>query len=212
MNDQQQLYHNGKQVNILYRWVRDSHSLEKIPELVKRIIREEMWKQHLFEKTGEVFQFENFQAFVETHPPDGLGTTIENIWHLCREDQEAQDLIDQATQRKVGAPKGSQNAKKNREINLYNVQDKNKAPTGNTKQAGLRKLRKYAEIHQEFEKFYQMALAGDMSVNMALIKTGLRSKALTIPSDPERASRILKKHFTNEEIEDLIWYLEHEAS
>ena len=210
MSDERLAFRNGNRIKSLYHCVRNSTTLELIPDLVKQIIRDEMWREHFHEPTQKTYRCQSFQEFIEIAPPQGVGVSIETLWHLCRDDQEAQDLIDQATQRRRGAPEGSQNAKKNRELNLYNIQDKNKAPTGTSKQAGLRKLRSYAKDNAEINELYNMVIEGRMSVNRALIKANLRAKNLIIPSDIQKAAKALKRHFTAEEIQDLVFYLQGE--
>lgn len=46
--------------------------------------------------------------------------------------------------------------------------------------------------------------SGELSANAAAIKAGFRSKTVTVPVDPERAARTILKHFTNEQVHELI--------
>lgn len=216
MPDERLAFRNGNRVKSLYHCVRNSTTLELIPDLVKQIIRDEMWREHFHEPTQKTYRCQSFQEFIEVAPPQGVGVSIETLWHLCRDDQEAQDLIDQATQGTRGGNNnplglGGKTGKRNI-VKLDNIQldNKKKAPTGTSKQAGLRRLRKHIENNAEINALYNMVIEGRMSVNRALIKAGLRSKNLIIPSDIQKAAKALKRHFTAEEIQDLVFYLQGE--
>jgi hypothetical protein len=63
-----------------------------------------MWREYIQEKTGEVFRFDNFKEFVETPPPDGLGTTVATLIRLCVDDPLVVDLIDEVVQFTIGDP------------------------------------------------------------------------------------------------------------
>ena len=80
-------------------FTRASSGLENFPGLLKRVLKEDMWRERVVERTGEVVTFDSFQAFVEAPPLEGLGTTIENLLNLCQHDPELVSLIHQATQR-----------------------------------------------------------------------------------------------------------------
>src|SRR5687768_444621 len=131
---------NGRQVDLLYRWLREDVS-DEIPNLIKRIIAKGMWKDHQFERTGKIYHFDTFKEFVETEAPGGLGSTLTQITYLCRDDKEAMDMIDQAVKNPEGRPKTVYNVHslEKRKIN-HNIR-----PAGNSIQRGLRLLRERAE-------------------------------------------------------------------
>ncbi len=97
-------------------------------------------------------------------------------------------MLDQAAQ-------GKQGERTDLKPNLlYNVQEV-QVPTGNSRAAGLRKLRKYAEGKPEVADIYQKVLSGEISVNKALLQTGLRkAPAKAIPPNPsvEELAAIIK--------------------
>ena len=95
---------NGRQVDLLYRWLREDVS-EQMPNLIKKVIANKMWQVHQFERTGEIYQFEDFIEFVESEPPSGLGSSIKQLLYVCRDDKEALDMIDQVMKDPVGEPK-----------------------------------------------------------------------------------------------------------
>jgi len=161
MNEQQKLHRNGVKVDSLYRAVRDSQAVELVPQLVTQIINDEMWREHTYEKTSQTFKFDTFQKFVETHPPDGLGTKIENLFKLCLDDSTAIELIDKALEI-VGEAKDTDKPRIKRPA------------VSSARQAGLRRLRRYAEENEQIASLRRSVLAGEMSVNAALVAAGLR--------------------------------------
>lgn len=193
MNDQQKLYRNGLTVDTLYRAVRDSKAVDNVPFLVRQVLEQEMWREHTYEKTGETFRFDSFQQFVETHPPDGLGTKTENLFHLCLEDTAATELLDntliaEATRRPEG-----------KDAPII------RRPAITTaRQAGLRRLRRFAEQNASAEALRQSVLEGKMSVNAALVAAGLRKPRVTIPKDVQKATEALKRIYTPEERQQMI--------
>ncbi len=75
---------------------------------------------------------------VDGGPPEGLGAGIRTLKHLCRDDAEALDLLDRMTQ----TPHGGDHKSDQASIKFDNVQVDTPAPTGNSKDAALRRLRK----------------------------------------------------------------------
>jgi len=201
MNKQQRLYRNGQKVDILYRWVRDSKTLIEIPQLVKQIIGQKMWREHQYEKTGEIFKFESFQEFVEKHPPDGLGTTIKTLCYLCRDDPVAINMIDEEL--KGSSLKGSMGAKKGT-IKITNVVKPSQRRTGASRQAGLRTLRRRAESDKKIAQLRDKVLSGELTVNAALVASGLRAKRMSIPKDIDQAAKAIKKAYTKKELNELM--------
>lgn len=198
------LVRNGKRVDMLWRSIKEgAASLDNIPGLIRQVIEEDMWREHLHEETGEVFQFENFKEFVVSPPPQGLGTNVATLIRLCADDALVVDMIDEAVQFTppdlvaISHPVKSDNGDGSQDGKRY-------IATGTSRQAGLRKLRQHAETSPQVEQLRQAVLAGELSINKALIEAGLRSERITITRDPEKAAEVLKRSFTNEELQQLI--------
>jgi hypothetical protein len=200
------LVRNGKKVEMLSRSIREgAASLDSIPGLIRQIIEEQMWREYLNEDTGEVFTFESFKEFVETDAPEGLGTTIPILIRLCADNPLVVDLIDEMIQFTLtGEPIGINYLAKEENGDNRQEDGKRYIATGTSRQAGLRKLRKYAESNPQVEQLRQAVLIGDMSINKALIEAGLRTDRITITRDPEKAAEVLKRSFTEEELKELI--------
>lgn len=79
--------------------------------------------------------------------------------------------------------------------NVDNIHDSSR-PTGTSQQAGLRKLRKHAKTREDVSEAYKRVLTGELSVNKALLQTGLRKsppKSIRIASPEKMAEDLLKK-------------------
>lgn len=191
---------NGRQVGLLYRWLREDVS-DEIPDLIKRVISKSMWKSHQFERTGKTYQFETFAEFVESEPPGGLGSTLAQINFICRDDKEALDMIDQAVKNPTGKHTGvySIHTLEKRKVNP------NIRPAGTSIQRGLRVLRERAETSEKIAKIRERMLAGEITVNAALIEAGLRIPRTSIPmGDVDAAANTLRRVFNNAQIKQLI--------
>jgi hypothetical protein len=178
-------------------------NLANIPGLTKRVIKEEMWRERTLSeagmRTGEVVCFNSFAEFVIAEPPDGLGIDLVTLNRLCSDDIEALDLIDQATTGRPGAPKGNRNISGIHNSNGYNinhyVMESNK---GTSRQYALRRLRRnHPGLHAR-------VLADEISPHAAMIEAGFRTKTITVALDPERAARSIRRHFSREQVRELV--------
>jgi hypothetical protein len=191
MDEQQRVYRNGTKVDALYRAIRDSQAIDLIPKLIKQVITDEMWREHYYEKTSETFRFDSFRKFIETHPPDGLGTTIDNLFRMCAEDAEAIEMIDTTLQKDV--------------VSSSDASSKQKPPAiSSARQAGLRKLRMMAEANPEVATLRKSVLAGEVSLNSALVTLGIRKRRISMTKDISKVPQALKKNFTPEEYQQLL--------
>ena len=163
-----------------------SHGIDSLPKFIKKVIREEAWTIRIVESTGQVVEFDSFQQFVESHPPEGLGCSLDRLKRLCDDDDEAGLMILRATTGKVGRP-----SKDNE--NTYNIS--NKDAHGTAKDYTLDRL------DRERPDLYERVVDGEMSANAAAIKAGFRTKTVSVPvrkgGEPqiERAGDTLIKHF-----------------
>lgn len=191
---------NGRQVDLLYRWLREDVS-EQMPNLIKKIIVSKMWQVHQFERTGEIYEFDDFIEFVESEPPGGLGSSIKQLMFICRDDKEALDMIDQVMKNPGDKPKTLNSPYKapSREQKIL------KGPSRSAIQRGLRVLRQRAESDPRIAKIRDRVLAGEITVNAALIEAGLRTPRTSIPiGDVDAAAKTLKKMFSEKELKTLV--------
>lgn len=167
-------------VSALYSAISNGgHSLGSVPGLLKRTLREELWREFVTPR-GEHVQYDRFVDFVTTPPSKGLGATVDLIRKLVAGDPEAVDLLDQALQNEPGRPSET----------LDNIKG---FPSGTSQEAALRRLRKDApELHAE-------VLAGNLSAHAAMVKAGYRPKSVTVRTDrPESIASTLRKHLDAE--------------
>jgi hypothetical protein len=166
--------------------------LNDVPNLIKRVISEDLWQTRTLAKTKETIKFQTFEEFLQTSPPEGLGTNLKTIRKLCHEDIAAIDLIEQVkTKRFHGGDRRSQDFKRNN----VTVETLNR---GNAKEYSLNRLRK------ERPELHQAIINGKLTVNQAMIKANFRKQKFQVEKDVEKISSFIKKNFTNEEIDQLL--------
>lgn len=182
---------NDQIVNALASSIRKGSSgLHNVPGLLKQIIRDGMWRERTIEATGELVTFRYFGAFVEADPPDGLGADTKTLQRLCNDDPEALDLLDQAL-------KGRQGERTDLVDSIHDVAQDDR-PTGTSRAAGLRRLRK------DRPDLHERVIANDISVNAAMVEAGFRKQTITVPIDTEAAAAAILRHFTPEQVADLV--------
>jgi hypothetical protein len=96
------------------------------------------WRKWVNKVTERVEEFASFEEFVREPLPDGLGSEIRTLKHLCQDDPGALDAIDRAT---VGGH-GTNQYTKGLESNNITLQDTPKPQTGTSNTYALRRLRK----------------------------------------------------------------------
>ncbi len=164
--------------------------LENVPGLFKKIANINAWMKHTTE-FGETITPKDFKEFVEKQYPFGLGTKIDILEKLIKDDKEALSIF---TRLKTAKPGGDRQSCRHKESNNYNIM--NGSPRqGTSKQYALRKLRKDApELHQ-------LVLNDELSSHAAMVKAGFRKKTVTIVIEPEAFIKAIHKHFSDKEIE-----------
>lgn len=173
-----------------------SRDLRTVPGLIKRIIIENMWQERVDPASGRSYgPFRSFGEFVGTPVSDGgLGSTIRQLENLCRDDKEALDAIDRATQGDHGG---------NRRSGTFNVDNVHiERPSGNRESTALRRLRK------DRPDLHARVLAGELSANWAMVEASFRPRTLTVPvTRPESVARSLLKYMSADDIAKLITVL-----
>jgi len=165
--------------------LRGGAALENVPGLLKRLLREEAWRQFQ-PKIGPVVRHERFADFVTTPPVQGLGASVELVRRIVADDPEAVDLLDKALA-------GRQGERTDLVYNIHKVE----RPAGTAKDRALRKLRTDApELHAQ-------VLAGKLSAHAAMVKAGFRPRTFTVRPDPKSAARTLRKYMTREQLLEL---------
>jgi hypothetical protein len=127
--------------------------LNDVPELIKRVIREGLWRRRVLPATGETIVFSRFEAFLRASPPEGLGTDYKTLHRLCAHDLVTIDLLEQTKQaRKRGGDRKSETFKDNN-VNFE------KAKKGNSIEYAFKRLR------QQRPDLHRQIIEGKLSVN-----------------------------------------------
>ena len=167
--------------------------LHGVPALLKRILKEEMWRDFVVAETGQVQRYDRFVDFISTPPLEGLGTDLKTVTKLCEDDPEALDLLNKAT-----THPGSRSDLHN---NIMEVK-----PQGTSRAYSLRKLAADAPM------LHTRVLAGELSPHAAMVEAGFRDRTISIPVDAEKAARAIRRHFTPDQIAAIVDLLTEVAS
>jgi hypothetical protein len=190
--------------------------LSSVPGLVLRVIKEELWRERVVVRTGELVRFENFTDFVTTPPLEGLGTDIKMLRRICQDDMEALSMLDEVSQRGPGANEGdvrnpagrNQHTEQDERINRNNVtfnpqrdytaENERRGAVGNSREAALRRLRKdRPDLHEQ-------VLSGELTPHEAMLEAGFRKPTATIRLDDMAALvETLKKRLSPEQIDEI---------
>jgi hypothetical protein len=94
MNEPANLQENGERVKRLYSRLREhKYDLVSVPSLIRQIVKNDLWRKFRVEKTGQIVEHDSFLEFITQPPPEGLGATYKNIWILCLDNIEAQEML-----------------------------------------------------------------------------------------------------------------------
>lgn len=213
-------------VREMRRVARDACRLDQLPALVIEVIRDGRWKRRMVD--GQIVEFSTFEAFCNADPTPGLGITWNTLQNLCRDHIEARDAIAREVKREPGRPTvgaapmtGGERMQRvrqralvdvvastvARDETLYNVQGfvtpdvpeaQVEPPMGNTVERALLRLgAQRPDLHAE-------VLAGVKSAHAACVEAGFRRRTITVPVDVERAAATLRRHFTSDEIAEIV--------
>ncbi len=146
------------------------HSIGTVPGLVKRVLREESWREFVTQR-GEHVRHERFADFVVAQPLRGIGGSVKLVRRIVADDPEAMDLLDRAMQA------GSRPGERRDLVHNMNGVEQPTAPRGTSKEYALRRLRKDApDLHAE-------VLAGNLTAHAAMVKAGFRPETFTVRAD-----------------------------
>lgn len=168
---------------------RGGNALEDVPDLLKRVLEEESWREFVTPR-GELVKHERFVDFVTTPPTRGIGASVDLVRRIIADDTEALDLLDKAVQNQHGGDRSKSN-----NVPL--------APAGNTREKAIRRLRKDAPaLHSD-------VLAGRLTAHAAMVQAGFRPKTVSVPIQrPDAVAAALRKHMTPEQLQQLRSLLE----
>lgn len=175
--------------------------LHGVPALLKRILKEEMWREFVVAETGQIQRYNRFVDFIATPPLEGLGTDLKTVTKLCEDDPEALDLLNRVA---IEKPGGNRQSAEVKSIHS-NIMNAFTPPQGTTRAYSLRRLAADAPM------LHTRVLAGELSPHAAMVEAGLRDRTISIPVDAEKAARAIRRHFTPDQIATLIDLLTEET-
>lgn len=158
--------------------------LQSLPGLVKRVITEEMWPERVVRITHETARFKSFAEFVTTPPPAGLGTNVETLERLCRDDAEALTLLRQVTTRPNYRPAKD---------------DAGSSDNVTTSDRGNARAYTLDRLSRERPDLYQQVVDKELTANAAAIEAGWRKRKIQLEPEPQSVISFILRHFTAEE-------------
>jgi hypothetical protein len=167
-------------------------NLDTMPQLILRIINEDMWRQRAIPQRRWALsrEFTTFEEFVTGVPLDGLHTSVQMLKDVCRRDLRAVEAIDRATQHEPSLHTGGNNIPGR--------------PEGTSQAKALRHLRKDRPDLLE-RVLLPKGHKDRLTAHQAMIVAGYRYRTLTVRADdPEHAARTLRKHYTDPEQRQLL--------
>lgn len=170
-----------------------------IPGFVREAFEKKVWQGERIFAGGTRQPPITFAAFVHEPYPVGLGTTYATVRQFLGKDAVALRLWDEAVARPVGRPETSE-----KDDNV--IRSAPKKPTGNSAQAGVRRLRKAAEKGDEkATAALKRVEAGEVSPNAAAIEMGWRKPTLTVVDAPEPLLAAAEKRVTVDDMARRAW-------
>ncbi|MGF2213788.1 hypothetical protein [Streptomyces albidoflavus] len=168
-----------------------ANGLSSVPGLLRQVLEEGSWR-HFVTMRDEEIRHDDFRTFITTPPLKGLGASEDLIRRMVGHDVGLLNLIDQHLARPPGRPAPTAD---DSEAKTFVSNRHDSRPTGTTRAAGLRKLRKHAP------HLLPQVTSGDLSVNKALIEAGLRERTISVPvSHPKKAADALKRHLAPDQL------------
>lgn len=163
--------------------MRGGNALQAVPDLLKRVLREEAWREFTTQR-GEVVTHDHFADFVTTPPLQGIGADPSLVERIIEDDDEALRLFRRAMKQKPG-PKRSRN-------NITRTR------TGTGRSYALERLAQNApELHAE-------VLAGNLSAHAAMVKGGYRPPTFTVRADSaESVAATLRRRLSADQLAEL---------
>lgn len=166
------------------------HGLSVVPALLKRILREESWREFTTQR-GEHVRHDRFTDFVATPPLAGIGSSVDLLRRVIGDDAEAIDLLDQTLQ------EGSRPGERTDLVN--NINEVPPAPRGTSREYALRRLRAQSpSLHAE-------VLAGNLSAHAAMVEAGFTPPRFTVQvRSADSVAETLKKRLPPELLAEVL--------
>lgn len=200
------------------------HSFNTVPALLEDVIENGRWLDRINPYTESRIEMKphEFRRFIEMAAPDGLATTDAQVRQYLKTPRLI-DMYNKATVSERGDFAKTAERTEDGRIQPYptnvrvlesdpdpepvvipiRVRDRSNEPKqGNTTGYALRRLaRDRPDLHAR-------VIVGEITPHGAMVEAGFARKLITIPADPEKAARLLAKHFQTDRLDLLISKLE----
>jgi hypothetical protein len=123
------------------------------------VLSERVWEYRV-DRHGREWRFGSFIEYLTADPPGGLYTKLADIRPLIDHDIDLLSMFDEAVQGTHGGDRSKSD----------NIQDAVPAPSGTSKQAAVRRLRK------ERPDLLEKVKAGEISAHAAAVEAGFRKR------------------------------------
>jgi hypothetical protein len=213
------------------------HAFDLVPDVIEEIIEEKAWQDRL-DRGGQRQKYnrdDEFEDFITDPPPRGLGTTKDEIRkYLGGSDNPLRVLFEKAAEKGSGAPLGNQNSRNGTPdpktipnsirdclgqgsdppvIRILDRQDslKPKRDRSSEPQAGTSVGYAVRRLSRERPDLLAKVEAGECTAHNAMVMAGFLPRTITIPIEATAASRLILKHFRDDDVLELIRVLANHA-
>lgn len=169
------------------------HGLKSVPGLLERVIDEKMWQERYEPRlpTGKI-TFKYFEDFALAPPLEGLGADLDMLFRICSDNLPIFNKLNEVATAKPGGYRPPKSI-------IDNINNgKAKPADGTSRRQGLLSLSKHAP------KLHKRVLAGELTVNAAMIEAGLRKKKIPMPVEVPDLARVLRNKLDPAERKELI--------
>lgn len=184
-----------------------SQRLQNFIDALRRLLDEHAWKSYTH-PNGTHHEFDRFADFVEH--PHGLHATTSQVRNIVRDDPQLCGDLDAALTGTHGGDRRSPDFKS------YNVTLENEGEAGGGEAAprGNRSAYRLRRLERDAPEYHAQVLAGELSVNRAMIQAGLQNPKPSIPrgTPVDDVATTLRRRYSPDELATLRQLLEDEQS
>ncbi len=172
-------------------------------KMVLSIVKSGDWQEYTF--AGEHVRPRDFMDFVKSDPPRGFGIEYPVLMKLI-EGSEAYYAVEELIRGKPGGannPYGRDGKPEEIKCDIITLDYSPvaviaKPPTGTSSSYAISRLK-----HQAPELLDEVK-AGKITPHAAMVQAGFRERQITIPADPAKAAKRLRKNFVGERWAELL--------
>lgn len=170
-----------------------SQRLQNFIDALRRLLDENVWKSYTH-PNGTHHEFDRFADFIEH--PHGLHASVSQVRNLVRDDLQLASDLDAALAGEHGGDRRSGEFKAD---NISLEKPENQSQHGTNRAYRLRRLERDAP------DFHARVLAGELSVNRAMIEAGLQTPKPSIPKGTpvDDVATTLRRRYSPSELDTL---------